>query len=207
MTKMKWNLQKCRQKKWFMGGVYVMAVTVLAIPFLMGCGRNGSNTTPEAGNQNYKGYSNTVDTMELAEAVKNELGENYYPNTQMESQMLEDVYGVESGSYEEFYGEIPAISTNVDTLVIVKANEGCEDEIEQALVSYMENSKADTMQYPMNIGKIQSSQVKTFGNYVCFVQLGGNVMEAMDQGDEAVIKQCQAMNEQALNIIEERLKS
>ena len=207
MTKMKWNLQKCRQKKWFMGGVYVMAVTVLAIPFLMGCGRNGSNTTPEAGNQNYKGYSNTVDTMELAEAVKNELGENYYPNTQMESQMLEDVYGVESGSYEEFYGEIPAISTNVDTLVIVEANEGCEDEIEQALVSYMENSKADTMQYPMNIGKIQSSQVKTFGNYVCFVQLGGNVMEAMDQGDEAVIRQCQAMNEQALNIIEERLKS
>ena len=207
MTKMKWNLQKCRQKKWFMGGVYVMAVTVLAIPFLMGCGRNGSNTTPEAGNQNYKGYSNTVDTMELAEAVKNELGENYYPNTQMESQMLEDVYGVESGSYEEFYGEIPAISTNVDTLVIVKANEGSEDEIEQALVSYMENSKADTMQYPMNIGKIQSSQVKTFGNYVCFVQLGGNVMEAMDQGDEAVIRQCQAMNEQALNIIEERLKS
>lgn len=204
---MKWNLQKCRQKKWFMGGVYVMAVTVLAIPFLMGCGRNGSNTTPEAGNQNYKGYSNTVDTMELAEAVKNELGENYYPNTQMESQMLEDVYGVESGSYEEFYGEIPAISTNVDTLVIVKANEGCEDEIEQALVSYMENSKADAMQYPMNIGKIQSSQVKTFGNYVCFVQLGGNVMEAMDQGDEAVIRQCQAMNEQALNIIEERLKS
>ena len=95
---MKWNLQKYRQKKRFMGGVYVMAFTVLAIPFLVGCGRNGSNETPEAGNQNYKGYSNTVDTMELAEAVKNELGENYYPNTQMESQMLEDVYGVESGS-------------------------------------------------------------------------------------------------------------
>ena len=73
---MKWNLQKYRQKKRFMGGVYVMAFTVLAIPFLMGCGRNGSNTTPEAGNQNYKGYSNTVDTMELAEAVK-KLG--YHP--------------------------------------------------------------------------------------------------------------------------------
>ena len=204
---MKWNLQKCRQKKRFMGGVYVMAVTILAISFLMGCGRNGSNTVNEAENQNYKGYSNTVDTMELVEAVKNELGENYYPNTQMESQMLEDIYGVESGSYEEFYGEMPAISTNVDTLVIVKANEGSEDEIEQALVSYMENSKANTMQYPMNIGKIQSSQVKTFGNYVCFVQLGGDVMEAMEQGDEAVIRQCQAINEQALKIIEERLKS
>ena len=207
MTKMKWNLQKCRQKKWFMGGVYVMAVTVLAIPFLVGCARNGSNVSPETETQNYKGYSNTVDTMELVEAVKSELGENYYPNTQMESQMLEDVYGVESGSYEEFYGEMPAISTNVDTLVIVKANEGSEDEIEQALVSYMESSKADTMQYPMNIGKIQSSQVKSFGNYVCFVQLGGDVMEAMEQGDEAVIRQCQAMNEQALKIIEERLKS
>lgn len=207
MTKMKWNLQKCRQKKQFMGGVYVMAVTILAIPFLVGCGRNGSNVSPETETQNYKGYSNTVDTMELVEAVKNELGENYYPNTQMESQMLEDVYGVESGSYEEFYGEMPAISTNVDTLVIVKANEGSEDEIEQALVSYMESSKADTMQYPMNIGKIQSSQVKSFGNYVCFVQLGGDVMEAMEQGDEAVIRQCQAMNEQALKIIEERLKS
>lgn len=204
---MKWNLQKCRQKKWFMGGVYVMAVTVLAIPFLVGCARNGSNVSPETETQNYKGYSNTVDTMELVEAVKSELGENYYPNTQMESQMLEDVYGVESGSYEEFYGEMPAISTNVDTLVIVKANEGSEDEIEQALVSYMESSKADTMQYPMNIGKIQSSQVKSFGNYVCFVQLGGDVMEAMEQGDEAVIRQCQAMNEQALKIIEERLKS
>ena len=54
----------------------------------------------------------------------------------------------------------------------------------------------------MNLGKIQASEVKTIGSFVCFVQLGGDVMDALEQGDEEVIKHCQAQNAIAIEALE-----
>jgi len=70
------------------------------------------------------------------------------------------------------------------------------------LTAYRDNLVNDTMQYPMNVGKIQASEVKSIGNYVCFVQLGADVMAAMDKGDEEVIKHCQAQNAIAIEALE-----
>ena len=104
--------------------------------------------------------------------------------------------------YEEFFGEMPMISTNVDTLIVIKAKEGQAEAVEGVLNAYRENLVNDTMQYPMNLGKIQASEVKTIGNFVCFVQLGGDVMDALEQGDEEVIKHCQAQNAIAIEALE-----
>ena len=137
----------------------------------------------------------------IRQAVVDAIGENYFPQMQMPAEFMEG-YGLSADMYEEFFGEMPMISTNVDTLMIVKAAEGQLEAVEGVMNAYRDNLVNDTMQYPMNVGKIQASEVKTIGNYVCFVQLGGDVMAALEQGDEAVIKHCQEQNAIAIAALE-----
>ena len=73
--------------------------------------------------------------------------------------------------------------------------------MEDALNAYRDNLVNDTMQYPMNLGKIQASRIETFDNYVCFVQLGADTTDLMEQGDDVVIEKCQEENEKALEAI------
>ena len=137
----------------------------------------------------------------IRQAVVDAIGENYFPQMQIPAEYLEG-YGLTADMYEEFFGEMPMISTNVDTLIVIKAKEGQVEAVEGVLNAYRENLVNDTMQYPMNLGKIQASEVKTIGSFVCFVQLGGDVMDALEQGDEEVIKHCQAQNAIAIEALE-----
>lgn len=137
----------------------------------------------------------------IRQAVVDALGENYWPQTSIPAEFLEG-YGLTADMYEEFFGEMPMISTNVDTLIVIKAKEDQVEAVEDVLTAYRENLVNDTMQYPMNLGKIQASEVKTIGNYVCFVQLGADVMAALESGDEAVIEQCQEQNRIAIEALE-----
>lgn len=193
----------------------------LVLVFVMtACGKkgNGGETTPQStttqqtestpgttGTDQQEtspaGNTGTASMEELKNAVVEVLGENYWPNTVVEEEMFGDMFGVTPDMYEEFFAETPMISTNVDTLVIVKAKEGQVEAVETALNNYRDTMINDTMQYPMNVGKIQASRIETFGNYVCFVQLGADVSDVLDQGDEAVITKCQEENEKALEAI------
>lgn len=193
----------------------------LVLVFVMtACGKkgNGGETTPQStttqqtesipettGTDQQEtspaGNTGTASMEELKNAVVEVLGENYWPNTVVEEEIFGDMFGVTPDMYEEFFAETPMISTNVDTLVIVKAKEGQVEAVETALNSYRDTMINDTMQYPMNVGKIQASRIETFGNYVCFVQLGADVSDVLDQGDEAVITKCQEENEKALEAI------
>ena len=137
----------------------------------------------------------------IRQAVVDILGENYWPNTQIPPEYLEG-YGLTSDMYVDFWGEVPMIGTNVDTIIVIKANEGQIDAVEDVLNSYRETLVNDTMQYPMNLGKIQASRIEVMGDYACFAQLGADVMDLMDVGDEEVIRHCQEHNEMALDAIE-----
>ena len=137
----------------------------------------------------------------IRQAVVDAMGENYFPQMQIPAEFLEG-FGLTADMYDEFFGEMPMISTNVDTLIVIKAKEGQTEAVEGVLNAYRENLVNDTMQYPMNVGKIQASEVKTIGNFVCFVQLGGDVMDALEKGDEEVIKHCQAQNALAIEALE-----
>ena len=57
----------------------------------------------------------------------------------------------------------------------------------------------------MNLGKIQAAEVKRFGRYVCFVQLGGDIAEPSEESDEAVIAHCREENARALAVFEDML--
>lgn len=137
----------------------------------------------------------------IRQAVVDVLGDNYWPDTQIPAEYLEG-YGLTSEMYADFWGEMPMISTNVDTLIVIQANEGQIDAVEEVLNSYRDTLVNDTMQYPMNVGVVQASRIEVVGDYACFVQLGADTMDLMDSGDEAVILHCQELNETALEAIE-----
>lgn len=153
-------------------------------------------------------YANgwTEEMTAVKTAVTDALGENYWPNSPVMPDMLEMFFGISSDMYDDYFAETPMISTNVDTLILIKAKEGQAEAVEEALNAYRDTNVNDTMQYPMNVGKIQASRVERIGNYVCFVQLGADTMTAMESGDEAVIAQCREANELVIEIIGQQIQ-
>lgn len=145
------------------------------------------------------GWSEEMNTIKTA--VVEALGESYWPNTAIIPEMLEGTFGITPDMYSDYMGEMPMISTNVDTLLIIKANDDKVEEVKEALNTYRDNVIADTFQYPMNLGKLQASRIETFGNYVCFVQLGAeNVIDEQTSEEQSIIK-CQEQNELAIEVI------
>lgn len=160
-------------------------------------------STEAVGDVTAEGWSADMETIKAA--VVDTLGENYWPNTPIPADFMEGTYGITADMYDDYLAEMPMISTNVDTLLIIKAKDGMVETVEKALNTYRDAIVADTMQYPMNVGKIQASRIETIGNYVCFVQLGADTMTALESGDEAVIKQCQEVNELVLEVIRQNI--
>lgn len=130
---------------------------------------------------------------------------NYWPDMALDAEMLETRFGVSPEMYDDYMGEIPMMSAHVDTLVIVKAKEDQVDAVREALEAYREAQINDTLQYPANLGKIQASKVETAGNYVIFAMLGGDDMEAADNGEDAQIAFCQEKNDLVIDTIKGEL--
>lgn len=133
--------------------------------------------------------------------IKEAYGENYIPNSAVDDQMLSDVIGLSPDLCESYVAEMPMISTFVETFIGVKAKEGKGDDVESALNAYRDRLVNDTMQYPMNISKIQASQVVRHGDYVFFVMLGAPTDEALEKGDEAALESASENNQIAIDII------
>ena len=186
--------------KWreIMKKAVILLMVLLSSAMLAACGKKDNNTSGSSGNGGDTAFGE-ASMEELKAAVVDVLGENYWPNMAMEEEMFSQIYGVTSDMYEEYFAETPMISTNVDTLIIVKAKEGKVSAVEDALNAYRDNLVNDTMQYPMNIGKIQASQVEVVGDYACFIQLGA---DTVDMEDEDAIRHCQEQNEMAVKAIE-----
>ena len=176
---------------------------VMLIAAAAGCACGDKSEQPaESAVVEEAGYRDDVSCADIQAAVAGALGDNYWPNMDIPAEFLAETYGVTEDLHDEYIAQMPMISTNVDTLIVVKAKEGSEQAVEDALNAYHQMMVDDTMQYPMNLGKIQAGQVKTFGRYVCFVQLGADVMTQMEEGDEAVIAHCEQENAKALEAIE-----
>ena len=153
---------------------------------------NTGVTTPD-------GWSAEMET--IKSAVVDALGDSYVPNAKMSAGDLETLCGISSDLYDDYLGEVPMISVNVDSMIIIKAKEDKLSEVEDAMSAYRDSLVNSTLQYPMNIGKIQASRIEIIGNYVCFLQLGGDTSSVNDDGEEAVIKHCQEQNELAIEIL------
>lgn len=163
-------------------------------------GSDGQQDGEDAGDGSESGWSEEMTGLRAAvvEAVGEE---NYWPDMPMDGETFQVFFGLTDDLYDDYMAESPMISTNVDTLVIVKAKEGQTDAVYDLLNTYRDNKVNDTMQYPMNIGKIQASMLEKVGDYVIFVQLGGMTPDE----EEAALAQCQEANQKAMEALKLKL--
>ncbi|MCD7836609.1 MAG: DUF4358 domain-containing protein [Lachnospiraceae bacterium] len=138
---------------------------------------------------------------QIKAAIVEVLGEDYWPDTPITPDMLEGSFGISSDMYDDYLAEMPMISANVDTLLIIKAKDDKVEEVGNALNEYRDALVENTMQYPMNLGKIQASRIERFGNYVCFVQLGAGAVSSEDKTEDEIISECREINELVLAVI------
>lgn len=141
----------------------------------------------------------------IYEEIKSSYGENYLPSVTCEPDTIEAVYGINSDWYEAAIVEIPMISAQIDTFMGFKADEGNVDTLLQAVKDYQDKLKADTMQYPSNLAKIQASQVISYGDYVFFIMLG--IIENEEQEEAGLINDYTEQNQIAIDIIDRYLNT
>lgn len=165
------------------------AVMVIGLG-ITGCGKKEGTETK------------TVDIEKIHTAVKEAYGEDYIPNMPYDSQMFTDVFGVTEDMYDSYIAEGPMISTNVDTFIAVDAKEGKGEAVEEALNKYRTYLQEESMQYPMNMPKVQAASVVRHGDYVFFVMLGIIPMDTLDEGDEASLKKAEENNQIGLDVID-----
>lgn len=177
----------------------VIMAASLALASLTGCSRPSAGKEPTS-QETEAAVSVSLD--DVLNKVKEAYGEDYIPSTAMDEQMLNDIIGLSPELYESYVAEMPMISTFVETFIGVKAKEGQGDGVEKALTEYRDRLVNDTMQYPMNVSKIQASQVVRHGDYVFFVMLGGPDDAALEQGDEAALKSAEENNKIAIDVID-----
>lgn len=148
---------------------------------------DNSSSTPEqpgeGGSDSENGGSTDPDmsTAEIVDAIKGAYDPDTIPFIDvLPEEMINDRYGLSADSYTEITAHVPMISTFVDTVVVVKAAEGKASDVEAALKAYHTSLVEESLQYPMNIEKVNAGQVVTKGNYVALIMLG-----AIDEREDA----------------------
>ena len=142
---------------------------LLLITVLIGCGS--------------KEKKSVVSLEVIHNAVKESLGEDYYPDMLLEEEMLEAIYGIDMDDVEDYIAESPMITMNVDTFIAIKAKDGKVDDVVEDLEEYRDFLINDGFMYPMNIAKVQASEVVSYGDYAFFIMLGA-IDEDLDASDE-----------------------
>lgn len=139
----------------------------------------------------------------IRKAIADKYGEDYMPNISLTASEIEERFGIKTSWYLDISAEIPMISTQVNTLVIVKAkNKNTRKNIKKQLSAYRQKQIDDTMQYPMNIPKVQASRVYVKDNYVFFIMLGFIDSSLEETGtEEQLIKAYKAENKKAVDAI------
>lgn len=169
--------------------IVVLGIISIMVCMSMACGAK-AKVKPE------------VEISEVADAVKKAYGEEYVPDTDVDSELLESVYGLTDDLYEDYIAQIPVISVNIDTFIAVKCKEGKQQDVVDALTKYQDDIKNDALQYPTNSVKIQASRIIEKEGYVFFVMLGVIPMDVEEQGEEAILKKAQENNDIAQKVID-----
>lgn len=165
--------------------ILALLLSVLML-VLAGCGSSGP--------------SKEISLENVHNQIKEAYGDNYLPSMPYDSEILEMLYGINPEWVEESVAEGPMMSTHVDVFIGIKATEGNADNVEKALTDYRQNQVDNGLNYPMNMAKIEASQVYRIGDYVFFLILGA-YYEGDNSDEEPAFYQDQMQI--ALNILKE----
>lgn len=147
-----------------------------------------------------------VAVADIAAKVQEAYGENYLAGYQYTEEEVQTKFGINPEDCEEYVAQGAMISVHVDTFVAVKAKAGKKEAVKTALEAYQTTLKEDTLQYPMNLPKIQASVIKEYGDYVFFIMLGMLDEEKLETADEEeLLKAFGEQNEIAVKAIEDLL--
>lgn len=195
--------------------IIVIVFTVhLILCMLTGCGENAPmDELVENGRTNIvQDVEGDIPTMvserklpalsKLRESVKEELGENYWPEVSLSEEELEAKTGITQDMYIEFLAEEPSLQANIDTMIIVRAKENYVGTVEQALEEYRSRLIEENKEYPQNHSKASASRMETIENYICFVQLGADTTVVANKGENEILAYCQEENERAIDVLE-----
>lgn len=175
-----------------------MMTCVMMAASLTACSANGEQKQEQQ-------IKNDVAVTELTAAVAQELGENYWPQQKVESADIAEMYGLNLDNIEEVVAEVPMMSVNADLLLIAKAKDGKVEEVKKEVEAFRQSQVDATMQYPMNVEKIAASSVQVVGNYVVYVQLGGDAAQL--ETEEEIRAACEEDNKKAMEVIEQKLQA
>lgn len=179
-----------------------MMTLVLALMMLMlaACGGSADKTTVAETTAAEAGYKNDVAVSEIRDAVAAVYGENYLATMPLDAEMLEMTYGITADMYEEFVAEVPMMSAHVDTLIVVKAKADQVETVKAALEAYRKDQVENGFHYPMNVPKVQASEIVVYGDYVVYIMLG--VAENMEADEATLLADFQAQNQLGKDAIE-----
>lgn len=145
----------------------------------------------------------SVDLDQLLEDIQAGYGDDYTPSMDYSVDELENTFGLAPELYDESIAQGPMISINIDTFIAIKAVSGKGEEVEKILSDYRQDQIDNSLQYPMNLPKLYSSEVVRHGDYVFFVMLGTPTEESLDLGQDEALESAKESNQIALDIIEE----
>ena len=118
---------------------------------------------------------------------------------------LKTRFGLNSEDYTEAIGQVAMMSTQVDTFVAVHAKEGKAESIVSALNAYRDDLVNNSLQYPMNIPKVNASKVYQKGDYVFFIMLGAFAPDDLLADDPAAVTFHEEQNQIAIDAIDKTL--
>ena len=149
--------------------------------------------------------SSTVALSTILDAVKSAYGENYLPSMDLTAEDLKTRFGLNSEDYTEAIGQVAMMSTQVDTFVAVHAKEGKAESIVSALNAYRDDLVNNSLQYPMNIPKVNASKVYQKGDYVFFIMLGAFAPDDLLADEPAAVTFHEEQNQIAIDAIDKTL--
>lgn len=176
----------------------LVLASILSISTLVACTGDKEDIEIEVNDEK------NVEEVELKDvhaAIKKEFGEDYIPNMELGLVEIENLIGLTEEEIEEFIGEMPMISINVDTFIAIKAKSKKVDEVESALKEYRRVLVEESMQYPMNLAKVNSSKVVRHGEYLFFIMIG-KLDEREEVSEEEALKFAQEEIKRAEDVID-----
>lgn len=178
---------------------YLILALMLSVTFT-GCGKKDTVDENNKAEENVK----DVDLISVKNALKEALGSDYLPDMEFDKTYVEETLGLTSDMYDDIIAEGRKVSFFIDTFIAVKAKDGAK--VEEKLNAYRDSLINDSMVYPTNAVKLQTSMVIRHGKYVFFVCLGEIPQETVEAGDEAILKVAKEKNEKAKNAIDSCFK-
>lgn len=143
----------------------------------------------------------TENVQKAVDLVKEQYDGVYLPNMPLDTEMFESMFGLTSDMYEGFHAEVPMISAQIDTFVVVEPKKGMEDSVVEALENYKTYQVDNTMQYPSNALKVPATKVYAHNGLVYYISLFGYDV-AVDAPEEEIVAQAEASVAKVVSIID-----